>query len=65
MWVGGFCGGGARGGRLAVAAYPTAVGPAQSACYNKSCLRSHIATESINKNFNGQGQGEISKKTRT
>ena len=34
MCVGGFCGGGARGGRLAVAAYPTAVGPAQSACYN-------------------------------
>ena len=33
MYVGGFCGGGARGGRLAVAAYPTAVGPAQSACY--------------------------------
>ena len=36
MCVGGFCGGGARGGRLAVAAYPTAVGPAQSACYNNT-----------------------------
>ena len=42
--MGGFCGGGARGGRLAVAACPTAVGPAQSACYNAFAAHATMPT---------------------
>ena len=48
MCVGGLCGGGARGGWLAVAASPTAVGPAQSGV-------SYSMTRSADPSISGDG----------
>ena len=38
MCAGGFGGGGARGGRFAMATFPTAVGPAQSGVSNQTAI---------------------------